>query len=943
MADKNELHTEVDFDSVDEQRRQDFESEWIKGNHPDLDDFLPNPNDRRFLGTLEEFVHIELEFLWKNKFRLGKPTPPKIEDYLARYPVLRKPDILARLLRAEFDLRDQFAKTPRMDEYATRFPELEESGIDLKGVLRRKYWADNVISGQQIGRYTLIEEHGKGGFGAVWRADDSKLGRRIALKRLSAQLARSSEARRQFVNEARVTAQLEHPGIVPIYDISNLDEDHSYYTMKLVRGQTLAQAIRAYHAFHSDSDDAVVEFQKLLASFLSVCQTIEYCHSKRVLHRDLKPQNIIVGKYGETIVLDWGLARTLDDEQQTDVENDPEQSVLSSNDLLQTPQTLDGDVKGTPAFMSPEQAAGETKRVDERSDVYALGVILYNVLTNQLPFPSRVVNEVLLQVQSGKKKAPRQHDSSIHPAIEAICLKAMHARYEDRYQSVAELISDIQAYLADEPTMAYCEPLRTRLRRVIRKNKTAFVSGCVAVTLLIVASIAGGFVYQKVRFEQANQIAQTRNAIENSEERALLQISSGRFEPAQKILEQAAELADGKTELESLAQRIDDRLADTSRIVRFYELGKRGQELTFFDDLSGAAIYLQEALKTIGAFENDNWWAHLPTKDLPPMERERLRTEVYRLLLLSTTMRIGETSRQKYDHSMLTQPAPADLSDPRITAALHTADLAEMYRPAASMQIARRFAKNRLGLLFMNQIEPYNPTDAAAMGSILDNNMPSSKVGLAAFQAMLNGREPRELAQKWLQHAVARSPEWYWIPIFVGSNAFRNRRYDEAIRAFSHGIGVEPDYWVGYMYRATAQVGAATVESDPVRIQQYLKAATIDLERAQDMARYQSELYWTQGYLLASHDRLTQQSLMGTQVLDSFEEALRLHPRIEKVRGGHFSGITKYFLTEAINYGTFKLKQDPENCRYLTLVAAAHLWSGQPKTAKPLIRTCRFV
>ncbi len=167
----------------------------------------------------------------------------------------------------------------------------------------------DVKPGTTIGRYEITHEHGRGGFGAVWRATDTKLGRRIAVKQLGQRLATDAESRRRFMSEARVTANLEHPGIVPVYDISSQGDDFAYYTMRLIQGRTLAEAIEVLHKLDPLSSAFELLRQKLLQSFVDVCQTIQYAHSQGVIHRDLKPQNMIVGDYGETIVLDWGLAK----------------------------------------------------------------------------------------------------------------------------------------------------------------------------------------------------------------------------------------------------------------------------------------------------------------------------------------------------------------------------------------------------------------------------------------------------------------------------------------------------------------------------------------------------------------------------------------------------------------------------------------------------------
>ena len=307
------------FDSVDEHSRSRFEEDWLNKRATDLQDYLPDADDALYLGTLHELVHIDMEFKWKqfaNADRGDRPEP--LAEYVKRFPRLNQSNLLADLIQAEFELRWQYQDEPNIPDYILEFGKGADGLLDVSGALeplaRRLATAhtrlgrENVSEGMQLGRYTLVAEHARGGFGAVWRADDTKMGRRIALKRLGSNLARQSETRRRFVSEARVTARLEHPGIVPVYDMSTLDEEHAYYTMKLVRGDTLAEKIRSTHELPERDSRKAVEQKNLLRSFLDVCNTIDYCHARGVIHRDLKPQNVVVGNFGETIVLDWGLA-----------------------------------------------------------------------------------------------------------------------------------------------------------------------------------------------------------------------------------------------------------------------------------------------------------------------------------------------------------------------------------------------------------------------------------------------------------------------------------------------------------------------------------------------------------------------------------------------------------------------------------------------------------
>ena len=272
-------------------------------------------------------------------------------------------------------------------------------------------------------RFRILRPHARGGLGAVFVALDAELHREVALKQILEQHADDPVSRQRFLAEAEITGGLEHPGIVPVYGLGTYAGGRPYYAMRFIKGDSLKEAIEHFHADDSLKNDPgrrSLELRKLLRRFVDVCNAIDYAHCRGVIHRDLKPANIILGKHGETLVVDWGLAKAVG-------RADPsvgEQTLAPSSSG--SSETLPGSALGTPAYMSPEQAGGDLDRLGPRSDVYSLGATLYCLLTGKPPFEGDDIGEILRKVQRGDfVRAPRQVDPSLDTALEAVCLKAM--------------------------------------------------------------------------------------------------------------------------------------------------------------------------------------------------------------------------------------------------------------------------------------------------------------------------------------------------------------------------------------------------------------------------------------------------------------------------------------------------------------------------------------
>ena len=346
------------------------------------------------------------------------------------------------------------------------------------------------------GRFRILRSHARGGLGEVFVALDGELQREVALKEIQARHARSAESQARFVLEAEVTGRLEHPGIVPVYGLGLYADGRPYYAMRFIKGDSLEEAIRHFHQSAPPAAKArtkTLALRKLLGRFLGVCDAIAYAHSKGILHRDLKPANVMLGPYGETLVVDWGLAKAIGQKEVCATSADEAARTTGGSTVTQA-----GTVLGTPAYMSPEQAAGNLDELGPASDVYSLGATLYHLLTGRVPFEDRDVSRVLEQVREGRFPAPRALDGSVPAALEAICLKAMARRPADRYLSARALADDLEHWLADEPVAAFPEPWWLRAARWRRRHQ-ALVSSATAlgVTVLVALGISHGLLVRE--------------------------------------------------------------------------------------------------------------------------------------------------------------------------------------------------------------------------------------------------------------------------------------------------------------------------------------------------------------------------------------------------------------------------------------------------------------
>jgi len=411
--------------------------------------------------------------------------------------------------------------------------------------------AESLLGDADGSRYAEQETIGKGGMGEIVLCVEHNTRREVAMKRMLPAAAKHPRQRARFVEEAQVTAQLEHPNIVPVHELGRDEQGAIYFTMKLVKGRSLSEILTT-----ARKGEETHSLGELLQIFLKVCDGVAFAHSRGVIHRDLKPANIMVGDFGEVLVMDWGIARILGREEIAG--EDDETGVQSSRQDTELPglHTVDGSAMGSPSYMPPEQATGEIDKIDHRSDIYSLGAILYNILTLKRPVEGGTVEAIMNKVVRGGIHPPerRTPERNIPRELSGVAMKCLAKYRRDRYASIPDLQRDVSLYLEGRSVSAAPDTFAQALVKLVKRNRPVSVSiAAAAVILIAVASVAfirvTGAMQRAILGEQKAVTAQQQQratALAASERFAMQAIraaETGRPEEALRRVEDAETVA----------------------------------------------------------------------------------------------------------------------------------------------------------------------------------------------------------------------------------------------------------------------------------------------------------------------------------------------------------------------------------------------------------------
>ena len=788
--------------------------------------------------------------------------------------------------------------------------------------------------------YELREQLGAGGMGKVVVARDRRLGRLLAIK-----VAQTSDPslRTRFTREAVLTARLQHPSIIPVHEAGIWSGEEPFYAMKLVAGSSLARLIARTQSLD--------ERLALIPNVIAVVDALAYAHAQRVIHRDLKPDNVIVGEFGETIVIDWGLAKELDVDEPDEPDGTPYRKVDAG-------ATVEGAAMGTPPYMAPEQAAGE--RVDERADVYGLGAMLYHVLSGVAPYKGKTADEVMEQVLAGPPLALAARQTGIPKDLLAIVDKAMARAPADRYANAKFLAEDLKRFERGQLVAAHVYSRRELIRRWLVKHRTTLVVVAAATVLIGVAIGLLARAELRDRAAREQRVAELLHADDTDQATAHAQLRAGAVAAAAETLARQVEHLAGKDELHA---RRELRVAELDRvrgIAEFHEHAHRAIFLTGDEDRGEDAIYeLVTALHAIGALgEGDRfvataWWESLFADELTPLQSHDMQQQAYRLVLNLGFMHFKQGSLLLKLELLTIAKSPeaavhfrAGLDVLAQTAAL---ERALEIRPGRIVRIWQEMAVFLLGRVGTEAdavtIAPPAPAPPATAAENADdhgllgagqflvwenrNNALGTAMRLT-FPDAFDYDNPLETGERELRTAIRIDPRLYWPHFMLGLTLRSRGDLGGAELAFDDSVMLEPTYLLGVGARSLVLADRAAQEPDPRLRDELMAHALADSQETLTREPNHPVTYWVRGDLMRVLGRRDEAIAAYTHALALEDDALGKFSRQTAIR------TISAYVAEGIKPG------DADGLALLALMsvisnapAAALDWANQALAAKP--------
>jgi serine/threonine-protein kinase len=795
------------------------------------------------------------------------------------------------------------------------------------------------VSDGSVGRYEILRELGRGGMGVVVLGHDRHMDRELALKVLPAEHRGRPQQMQRFLNEARITGRLQHPGIVPVYDQGELPDCRPYFTMKLVQGRTLAELLK-------ERPDPAHDLPRFLAIFEHVCQAVAYAHSRGVIHRDLKPHNVMVGAFGEVQVMDWGLAKVL-------AQKDVESGSASLGDFPSPAETIPGEVMGTPAYMAPEQARGEAGVVDQRADVFGLGAILCDILTGRPPFTGASSHEALARARAGDHAEALARLGTCGAEGELVRLALVRL-------AQACLAADASARPADAGAVAagmtaYLSGVQERLRRAELERAAAQAKAReerkrrrlalgLAAALVTLAAVGGG---------AGIWLLQQRAELHRGTESALVTAAglrdAARWNEARDILEQAESRLSAMAPA-GLRSRLAQARADVALARRLDEIRQKRATLVDgqFDDRTADQDYAQ-------AFRSARLWQEGEEVEVVAARLRRSAIQAHLVAALDDWANVHRLAMPRAWLLGVASRAGSDdwgarFRDPKVWGN-HDA-MRRLVNEAKMAELSPQLLTT-VGLLLDSMQMDAVPWWTAAQNLHPNDFWLNYHLGVALRRA----KKPAE-AVGYYRAALAVRPDSAAAHITLGNALSDRGQHDEAIQAYGRAIELDPAVAIAHNHlglalaarnrldEAIACYGRA-IALDPGYVRAHenlgialdakgrLDEALTEFRRTIALDPSDAQAHNNLGFLLLRKDQFD-------EAIGEFSAALALDPKRATVHTNlGLALLSKGRRLEAIDRFRAAIDIDPRDARAFLGLGQALLRQGKFAEGAVALRRCR--